>query len=66
MAEIQLADVVVEMADTLVDEFDVIDFLHVWTERCVDLPGVSAAGVAVDDERDAWQVVAGSSGRTGG
>jgi hypothetical protein len=48
MAEIQLADVVVEMADTLVDEFDVIDFLHVWTERCVDLPGVSAAGVAVD------------------
>ena len=37
MAEIQLGDVFVEMADTLVDDFDVIDFLHVLTERCVEL-----------------------------
>jgi len=36
MAELQLADVFVEMADTLVDEFDLIDFLHVLTERCVE------------------------------
>jgi hypothetical protein len=64
MAEIQLADVFVEMADTLVDEFDVIDFLRVWTERCVQLPGVSAAGLLLTDERDALQVVAASSERT--
>jgi hypothetical protein len=32
------------MADTLVDEFDVIDFLHVLAERCVQLLCVSAAG----------------------
>ena len=41
----QLTDVFVEMADTLVDDFDVIDFLHVLTERCVQLLGVSAAGL---------------------
>jgi GAF domain-containing protein len=64
MAEIQLADVFVEMADTLVDDFDVIDFLHVLTERCVQLLGVSAAGLLVTDGRDTLQLVAASSERT--
>src|SRR5258706_13404299 len=64
MAEIQLADVFVEMADTLVDDFDVIDFLDVLTERCVQLLGVSAAGILLTDQRDTLQVVAGSSERT--
>src|SRR5260370_816566 len=64
MAEIQLADVFVEMADTLVDDFDVIDFLHVLTERCVQLLGVSAAGLLLTDGKDALQVVAASSERT--
>ena len=64
MAEIQLADVFVEMADTLVDDFDVIDFLHVLTERCVQLLGVSAAGLLLTDQRGTLQVVAASSERT--
>jgi GAF domain-containing protein len=64
MAEVQLADVLVEMADTLVDDFDVIDFLHVLTERCVQLLGVSAAGLLLTDQRDNLQVVAASSERT--
>ncbi|WP_189193123.1 GAF and ANTAR domain-containing protein [Micromonospora fulviviridis] len=64
MAETQLADVFVEMADTLVDDFDVIEFLHVLTERCVELLGVSAAGLLLTDQRDALQVVAASSERT--
>jgi len=64
MAEIQIADVFVEMADTLVDDFDVIDFLHVLTQRCVQLLGVSAAGLLLTDERDTLQVVAASSERT--
>ena len=64
MAEIQLADVFVEMADTLVDDFDVIDFLHVMTERCVQLLGVSAAGLLLTDGQDTLQVVAASSERT--
>ncbi|MCW6005305.1 GAF and ANTAR domain-containing protein [Micromonospora sp. CPCC 205371] len=64
MAEIQLADVFVEMADTLVDDFDVIDFLHGLTERCVQLLGVSAAGLLLTDQRDTLQVIAASSERT--
>jgi GAF domain-containing protein len=64
MAEIQLADVFVEMADTLVDEFDMIEFLHVLTARCVQLLGVSAAGLLLTDQQDALQVVAASSERT--
>jgi transcriptional regulator with GAF, ATPase, and Fis domain len=64
MAKVQLADVFVEMADTLVDDFDVIDFLHVLAERCVQLLGVSAAGLLLTDQRGALQVVAASSERT--
>src|SRR5688500_12126665 len=63
MAKVQLADVFVEMADALVDDFDVIDFLHVLTERCVQLLGVSAAGLLLSDQ-STLQVVAASSERT--
>jgi transcriptional regulator with GAF, ATPase, and Fis domain len=64
VADIELADVFVEMADTLVDEFDMIDFLHVLTERCVQLLNVSAAGILLADGQGALQVVAASSERT--
>jgi transcriptional regulator with GAF, ATPase, and Fis domain len=64
MAELQLADVFVEMADTLVDDFDLIDFLHTMTERCVQLLDVSAAGLLLTDGQDKLQVVAASSERT--
>jgi GAF domain-containing protein len=64
MATIQLTDVFVELADTLVDDFDLIDFLHVLTERCVQLLGVSAAGLLLADGQGVLQVVAASSERT--
>jgi GAF domain-containing protein len=64
MARGRLADVFVELADTLVDEFDVIDFLHVLTERCVEVLGVSAAGLLLTDQFGSLQVVAASSERT--
>jgi len=35
----------VEMADNLVDDYDVVDLLTRLSHRCVDLLGVSAAGV---------------------
>jgi hypothetical protein len=60
----RLAQVFVEVADSLVDDFDLIDFLHLLAERCVQLLGVSAAGLLLTDERDRLQVVAASSERT--
>lgn len=64
MAQPQLADVFVEMADTLVADFDLIDFLHTMTERCVELLDVSAAGLLLTDGQGMLQVVAASSERT--
>jgi len=64
MREMQIADVFVELADTLVDDFDVLEFLHVLAERSVQLLGVSAAGLLLTNEQGALQVVAASSERT--
>jgi GAF domain-containing protein len=64
VAEVQLANVFVELADTLVDDFDVADFLHVLTERCVHLLGISAAGLLLTDGQDNLKVAAASSERT--
>ncbi|MGY6026572.1 ANTAR domain-containing protein [Streptomyces spinosirectus] len=43
--EDRLASAFVELADTLVGDFDVIAFLHTLADHCVDLLDVSAAGV---------------------
>jgi len=64
MAQPLLSDVFIEMADTLVDDFDLLDFLHTLTERCVQLLGVDAAGLLLTDAKGRLQVVAASSERT--
>jgi len=51
----------VELTDTMVDDFDIIDFLHVLTSRSVELLGVSAAGLLLADPRGELRVVAASS-----
>ena len=56
--ERRLAQVFVELADTLVEEFDVVDFLQTLTERCVELVDTDAAGLMLDDQRGTLQVVA--------
>jgi transcriptional regulator with GAF, ATPase, and Fis domain len=46
-----LAETFVELADTLVEDFDVIDFLYVLATRSVELLDVEAAGLMLADQR---------------
>jgi GAF domain-containing protein len=56
----QLAKVFVEIADTLVDEFDLLDYMHMLTERVVELTDAAAAGMLLTDQRGRLEFVAGS------
>ena len=60
-----LARTFVELADTLVDEFDVSDFLRTLVEKCVQLMKVSAAGVVLSDAQGRLRMAAASSERAG-
>src|SRR3954462_9318090 len=53
----------VELSDTLVVDFDVADFLHTLSVRCVELLDVQAAGVMVTDQQGRLRVMASSSER---
>jgi len=53
----------VELADTLVEDYDVIEFLHLLAERCVHLLGVNEAGVVLYDAHGRLRPLASSSGR---
>jgi len=56
-----LSDTFIELADTMVADFDVIDFLHLLTDRSVALLAASAAGVVLADPRGELRVAAASS-----
>src|ERR1700729_1925285 len=56
-----LSETFVELTDTMVVGFDVIDFLPVLTDRSVQLLDVSAAGLLLADPRGELRVVAASS-----
>jgi len=60
-----LSKTFVELTDTMVAGFDVIDFLHVLTDRSVQLLDVSAAGLLLADPRGELRVVAASSEAAG-
>ena len=47
--EQRLLDTFVVLADTMVDDYDIIDFLQLLAERCVELLGTSEAGVMLAD-----------------
>lgn len=59
--ERRLVGAFVAMADTLVDEFDVIDLLQGLVENCVELLSADAAGLLLADQRGGLQVIASSS-----
>ncbi|MFL6099454.1 MAG: GAF and ANTAR domain-containing protein [Actinomycetales bacterium] len=56
-----LADAFVRLADTLVEDYDVVDLLNQLTEACLDLLQVAAAGMLLDDQQGHLVVVATSS-----
>src|ERR1700757_4879976 len=60
-----LSDTFVDLADTMVADFDVIEFLHVLTDRSVALLAASAAGVMLADPRGELRVAAASSEEAG-
>jgi GAF domain-containing protein len=59
--EAVLARALIELADTLVDEFDVVELLTLLVDRCVEVLGVSAAGLMLVAPEGDLRVVASSS-----
>lgn len=54
--EKMLSETFVELADTLVDEFDVLDFLHNLSSRSVQILGSDAAAIVLKDRYGQLQV----------
>jgi GAF domain-containing protein len=57
----RIATIFVEVADTLVDEFDLIDFLHLLTDRAASLVDAAAVGIVLADPRGTLEFMAGSN-----
>jgi transcriptional regulator with GAF, ATPase, and Fis domain len=60
----RLAEVFVELADTLVDEFDLIEFLQIVTSRTSDLIEARAAGLLLADNHGRLRLMAASDERS--
>src|ERR1700689_2008719 len=56
-----LSQTFVQLADSLIDEFDLIELLTLLSSRCVELFGAGAAGILLGDQRGTLQVVAAST-----
>jgi GAF domain-containing protein len=59
--EQELADTFVTLADTLVEDYDVVELLDHLVASCVELLGVAAAGLLLDDQHGHLAVAASSS-----
>ena len=59
--EALLVRTLVELAESLVDDFDVVELLSLLADRCVEVLGVSAAGVMLVAPEGDLRVVASSS-----
>jgi len=59
----RVAEIFVEFADTLVEEFDLIEFLQMVTTRASELVGSSAAGLLLADPQGTLQFMAASDER---
>jgi len=57
----RVREVFIELSDTLVDDFDVIEFLDRLAAHCSELLGVSACGILLADHHGALNLVAAST-----
>ena len=57
----QLAEVFVEVADTLVDDFDVIEFLETLTKHTAEISSAASAGLLLADAHGQLQYMAASA-----
>ncbi|MGF0174932.1 ANTAR domain-containing protein [Streptomyces sp. Marseille-Q5077] len=62
--ERRVSEIFVEVADSLVEDFDVIDLLQRLSARCVELLDVSAAGILLADAHGELQIIAASDEHT--
>jgi ANTAR domain/GAF domain/Histidine kinase-like ATPase domain len=62
--EQELSRTFVMLADSLVEDYDIVDLLERLTEACVRLLGVTAAGLLLNDQQGRLTVVASSSEET--
>lgn len=62
--ERRLTEIFVEVADSLVEDFDVLDLLQRLSTRCVELLNVSAAGILLVDAHGELQLIAASDEHT--
>jgi hypothetical protein len=62
--EMKLAETFVELADTLVDDFDVIDFLHTLCARSSEIFNAEGAGLLLSSQRGDLQVLAATDEQT--
>jgi transcriptional regulator with GAF, ATPase, and Fis domain len=57
----RVREVFIELSDTLVDDFDIIEFLDRVAHRCSELLGVSACGILLVDHHGVLNLVAAST-----
>lgn len=62
--EPHLLQAFVQMADTLIDDYDIVELLQQLVEHCCDLLDASAAGIMLSDQRGNLQLLASSSEQT--
>ncbi|GGY09378.1 GAF and ANTAR domain-containing protein [Streptomyces hiroshimensis] len=60
----RMLEILVEAVDSLIDDFDLIDFLHRLTARCVELLDIDAVGVMIVNPYGELQVIAASDEHT--